>query len=199
MSKFIVNNLKCEKNYNIIFDNISFSLSNGDILKVSGANGSGKTSLLKILAGISSCEYGDVNYNNQKIYSSAYQKNICYIGHLGTINYDLKCKENLSYLANIQGLKKANIKKALTAVGLKSYENEYTNNLSAGQKRLVTMAIIFINKAPILLLDEPFTALDDNSTFIIEKAIKKHVANGGICILTTHQKCNLTNIKSIAL
>lgn len=199
MSEFIVNNLKCERNYKTIFDNISFSLSSGEILKISGPNGSGKTSLLKILSAISSCEYGNVSYKNKKLGSSEYQKNICYIGHLGAINYELSCKENLLYLASLQGLEKTNIKKSLIEVGLYDYKNEYANNLSAGQKRLIAMAIIFMNKAPILLLDEPFTALDCNAISIIENAINKHIKNGGICILTTHQKCNLKNIKNIEL
>ena len=84
-------------------------------------------------------------------------------------------------------------------MGLKGFENEYAANLSAGQKRRVVLASLLINRAPIWLLDEPFTALDSDGITILEEQINKHSERGGICVLTTHQDCNLLNMKTLSL
>ncbi len=200
MSELIVNELSCQRGYNNLFNDLSFSLTAGEILRISGTNGSGKTSLLKILAGLSGAEYGNVSYNQNQVRSSEYQKDIFYLGHLPALSPELCCRENLSYLSHLQG-DNANdhIRDALIAIGLKGYEYEYAANLSAGQKRRVVLASLFINKAPVWLLDEPFTALDSNGIAILEKQINKHSNNGGICILTTHQDCNLSDMRSLSL
>ena len=200
MSELIVNELSCQKGYNSLFNSISFSLNAGDILKIAGANGSGKTSLLKILAGLSDNECGDVSYKKQQLGSQKYQENIFYLGHLPALSPELYCGENLRYLSILQNENaNAQIGESLIAIGLKSYEYEYSSNLSAGQKRLVVLASLFISKTPIWLLDEPFVALDTNGITIIEEQIKKHSVDGGICILTTHQDCNLPNMRTLSL
>ena len=200
MPELIVNELSCQKGYNALFYGLSFSLTSGDTLRISGANGSGKTSLLKILAGLSSAEYGSVSYNNNCAGSSEYQKNIFYLGHLPALSPELYCRENLAFLSHLKGDNADDkVSDALNAIGLKGYENEVAANLSAGQKRRVVLASLFINTAPIWLLDEPFTALDTDGISILEGQINKHSENGGLCILTTHQKCNLANMKTLAL
>jgi len=200
MSELIINELSCQRGYNNLFSNLSLSLIAGDILRISGANGSGKTSLLKILAGLSSAEGGDVSYKKNLVGSSEYQEDIFYLGHLPALSLELSCQENLSYLSNLQGSHAhTQVKDALIAIDLKGYESECAANLSAGQKRRAVLASLFINKAPIWLLDEPFTALDTDGIAILEEQINKHSDNGGICILTTHQDCNLSNMRTYSL
>lgn len=200
MSELIVNELSCQRGYNNLFSELSFSLTSGEILRISGANGSGKTSLLKILAGLSGAECGSVSYNQNQAGSSEYQETIFYLGHLPALSPELCCRENLNYLSHLQGDNTSDqITAALIAIGLKGYEYEYAANLSAGQKRRVVLASLFINTAPIWLLDEPFTALDGDGIGILEKQINKHSDNGGICILTTHQDCNLANMRTLSL
>jgi heme exporter protein A len=200
MSELIVNKISCQRGYNNLFSELSFSLTSGDILKISGANGSGKTSLLKILAGLSSAECGSVSYNQNKAGSSKYQQDSFYLGHLPALSPELRCQENLSFLSQLQGDDVTDkVKDALIDMGLKGYENEYAANLSAGQKRRVVLASLLINQAPIWLLDEPFTALDSDGVVILEEQINKHSNGGGLCVLTTHQECNLPNMQILSL
>ena len=200
MSRLIVNDLSCQRGYNELFSNLSFELSPGEILRISGANGSGKTSLLRIIAGISSGESGNVTFNNNPAGSIAYQSDIFYLGHLPALSPELHCKENLDYLTQLNGINTDQlIDDALANVGLINYKHEYAANLSAGQKRRVVLAALFVTQSRIWLLDEPFTAIDADGIKSLENQITKHCENGGFCILTTHQDSKLPNLRVLAL
>ncbi|SVB90936.1 uncharacterized protein METZ01_LOCUS243790, partial [marine metagenome] len=179
MSKLIVSDLTCQRGYNELFSNLSFELNSGEILRVSGANGSGKTSLLKILAGLNSAESGRLSINNNKVGSYDYQSDIFYLGHLPALSPELHCKENLDYLTqlNSRGSDQA-LGEALTNVGLRNFEYEFAANLSAGQKRRVVLSALFITQSKVWLLDEPFTALDADGINVIETQITKHCDDG---------------------
>ncbi len=195
-----VDNLSCQKGYNLLFSNLSFKVNSGDILRITGTNGSGKTSLLKILAGLDVQEQGNVFLDNHKLKSEAYQQEIFYLGHLSTLSEKLSTLENLEFLTKLnKSTKQIQLTKALSRIGLKGYENEYCNKLSAGQKRRVILAGLFISDAKIWLLDEPFTALDANGVTIIESRITKHCKQGGLCLFTTHQNSDILNQKVLAL
>ena len=200
MSKLIVSDLTCQRGYNELFNNISFELNSGEILKISGANGSGKTSLLKILSGLNSAESGKLSINNNMVGSYDYQSDILYLGHLPALSPELHCKENLDYLTQLS-ISSSNqaLDDALTNVGLKNFEYVYAANLSAGQKRRVVLSALFITQAKVWLLDEPFTALDADGINVIETQISKHCDDGGICVLTTHQKSNLHGLRTLNL
>ncbi|WP_190600148.1 cytochrome c biogenesis heme-transporting ATPase CcmA [Candidatus Vesicomyidisocius sp. SY067_SCS001] len=195
-----VDNLSCQKGYNLLFSNLSFKVNSGDILRITGTNGSGKTSLLKILAGLDVQEQGNVFLDNHKLKSEAYQKEIFYLGHLSALSQELSTLENLEFLTELnKSTKQIQLTKALKSIGLKGYENEYCDKLSAGQKRRVILAGLFISNAKIWLLDEPFTALDTEGVTIIESRITKHCKQGGLCLFTTHQNSNLLNQKVLEL
>jgi len=192
--------LSCQRGYNELFSNLSFELSPGEILRISGANGSGKTSLLRIIAGISSGESGNVTFNNNPAGSIAYQSDIFYLGHLPALSPELHCKENLDYLTQLNGINTDQlIDDALANVGLINYKHEYAANLSAGQKRRVVLAALFVTQSRIWLLDEPFTAIDADGIKSLENQITKHCENGGFCILTTHQDSKLPNLRTLEL
>ena len=199
MSKLIVSDLTCQRGYNELFSNLSFELNSGEMLKISGANGSGKTSLLKILAGLNSAESGKLSINNNKVGSYDYQSDIFYLGHLPALSPELHCKENLDYLTQLNTSSNQALDEALTNVGLKNFEYEYAANLSAGQKRRVVLSALFITQARVWLLDEPFTALDSDGINVIEAQITRHCNNNGICVLTTHQECNLPRLRILTL
>ena len=200
MPRLIVNDLSCQRGYNELFSNLSFELSPGEILRISGANGSGKTSLLRIIAGISSGESGNVTFNNNPAGSIAYQSDIFYLGHLPALSPELHCKENLDYLTQLNGINTDQlIDDALANVGLINYKHEYAANLSAGQKRRVVLAALFVTQSRIWLLDEPFTAIDADGIKSLENQITKHCENGGFCILTTHQDSKLPNLRTLEL
>ena len=200
MSKLIVADLTCQRGYNELFSNLSFELNSGEILKISGANGSGKTSLLKIIAGLNSAESGRLSINNNKVGSYEYQSDIFYLGHLPALSPELHCKENLDYLTQLNSRSSDHaLSEALTNVGLNNIEYEYAANLSAGQKRRVALSALFITQSNVWLLDEPFTALDADGINVIETQITKHCDDGGICVITTHQKCNLPSLRTLTL
>ena len=200
MSKLSVNNLSCQRGYNLLFENLSFELNSGEVLRISGQNGSGKTSLLKIIAGLNTPELGSIEFDHHQSNSEKYQIETLYLGHYAALSSELSCIENLEYLTNLNTeILSPNFHGALKEVGLENYEHEPAGNLSAGQKRRVALSLLFISQSKVWLLDEPFTALDSDGIKIIENQIEKHCANGGLCILTTHQDCNIKSLKEISL
>lgn len=198
-----IDNLSCQKGYNLLFKHLTFEVHSGDILRISGTNGCGKTSLIKILAGINMQEEGGVFFNNHNVKSESYQQDILYLGHLPTLSEELTPLENLDFLTKLNQFnnKKNQITlvEALNRIGLKGYEDEHCARLSAGQKRRVILAKLFISKAKVWLLDEPFTALDSTGVKIVETQISKHCMQGGICLFTTHQDSTLPNQKVLML
>ncbi|MBW5290244.1 MAG: ABC transporter involved in cytochrome c biogenesis, ATPase component CcmA [Candidatus Ruthia sp. Asou_11_S2] len=195
-----IDNLSCQKGYNLLFNHLSFEVNSGDILRITGTNGSGKTSLLKILAGLDAQEQGDVFLDNHAVKSEVYQEEIFYLGHLSALSGELSALENLEFLTGLnKSTNQVQLIKALRSIGLKGYEDEYCAKLSAGQKRRVILAGLFISNAKVWLLDEPFTALDPDGVAIIESSINKHCVQGGLCLFTTHQSSALLNQKMLAL
>ena len=200
MSKLIVNNLSCQRGYKLLFENLSFELNSGEVLKVSGPNGSGKTSLMKILAGLSSFETGSIDYDDTKINSERYNLDFLYLGHLAALSPELSCLENLKYTMRLgNDSLDLDFSDALKKVGLEKFENELIGKLSAGQKKRIALSLLFITQSKVWLLDEPFSALDSKAIKIIETRVEDHCNSGGICILTTHQECNIKNLKEISL
>ena len=200
MSKLIVNNLSCQRGYKLLFENLSFELNSGEVLKISGPNGSGKTSLIKILAGLSSFETGSIDYDDTKINSERYNLDFLYLGHLAALSPELSCLENLKYTMRLGNDNlDLDFSDALKKVGLKKFENELVGKLSAGQKKRIALSLLFITQSKVWLLDEPFSALDSKAIKIIETRVEDHCNSGGICILTTHQECNIKNMKEISL
>ena len=200
MSKLSVNNLSCQRGYNLLFENLSFELNSGEVLRISGQNGSGKTSLLKIIAGLNTSELGSIEFDQNQSNSEKYQIETLYLGHYAALSSELSCIENLEYLTNLNTeILSPNFHDALKEVGLENYEHEPAGNLSAGQKRRVALSLLFISQSKVWLLDEPFTSLDSDGIKIIESQIEKHRLEGGVCILTTHQDCNIKSLKEISL
>ena len=200
MSKLKVNNLSCQKGYNLLFENLSFDINSGDVLKISGPNGSGKTSLLRIIAGLSSFESGEIHYDSYKLNSEQYKLDFLYLGHLASLSPELSCIENLRFSSLLDANDSYNDHSmALKQVGLEKYENDLVGTLSAGQKKRIALSILFITKSKVWLLDEPFSALDSKAIKIFENKIEDHSKQGGICILTTHQECNINNLREISL
>ena len=170
-------------------------------MRIGGTNGSGKTSLLKILAGINSAETGEITLDNQACQSDEYQQEIFYLGHLSALSQELTSLENLSYLCalNQSHVQTDELVSHLATMDLKGYEHERCGNLSAGQKRRVVLAALFASKAKLWLLDEPFTALDPKGVEIVENGIRDHIQNGGMCLFTTHQDSSLEDQRLLTL
>jgi heme exporter protein A len=188
-----VNHLSCQKGYHLLFQNLSFKVAPGEVVRITGTNGCGKTSLLKIIAGLSSAESGYIKLNHQMVKSSQYQQNVLYLGHTSTLSPELTSLENLEFLNTLNYSKNSNLPHSLAQLDLKNYTNEPCAQFSAGQKRRVILASLLSSKAQCWLLDEPFTALDTNGVGVIEAQINRHTQQGGICLFTTHQNTALTH------
>ncbi|NOQ80884.1 MAG: cytochrome c biogenesis heme-transporting ATPase CcmA [Gammaproteobacteria bacterium] len=191
-----VNQLTCERGYRELFNELSFELSPGEILHIKGENGTGKTSLLRILAGLALPVSGDVyfeGYNCRK-YRSEYNEQIAFMGHKLGIKLELTPIENIhSYCEFSKPCTEQQILDVLEKVGLYGFEEMYCNQLSAGQKRRVAIAQAILSKAKLWILDEPFTSLDVIGIDYFLQVIQEHVNDGGMVLLTTHQDVTLEN------
>lgn len=195
--------LACVRGGRKLFSNVSFDLSAGNALHVRGENGVGKTSLLRLLTGLSKPEAGQILWNQELIGRQAYQYHgeLLFLGHRDALKEELTALENLQIYAALDDIELP-IEKALAALwrfGLRGRENLPVNCLSAGQKRRVLMARMLTQKARLWILDEPFNALDVNATAQLEELMVEHLALGGLLVLTSHQAINIPNVRVLDL
>ncbi len=196
--------LECVKGYDSLFKDVSFTLAAGEVMQIRGTNGSGKTSLLRILTGMSQAEAGEIFWEGHNIESDRenYLENLVYIGHLNGLKAELSAFENLQlsrqYLSRTNDI---STQSALDTVGLAGYEHILAHQLSAGQKRRVALARLYLNSAPLWILDEPTTAIDVDGVRTFEQTIEAHALNGGMVILTAHQALDFgkANTRSLSL
>lgn len=199
-----VKNLFCERDERILFGGLSFQVDKGEVLQIEGQNGSGKTTLLRILCGLTEAFEGQLYWKGEAIDEvlDDYYKSMLYIGHLSGVKITLTPEENLAWMRQLNpSLNRINILDALKKVGLYGYEDAPCFTLSAGQQRRVGLARLYLSKAPLWILDEPFTALDKKGVMEKEILISKHIENGGSVVLTTHHNLNIPGkkIRSINL
>jgi heme exporter protein A len=187
------NQLTCIREERILFEKLNFSINCGDIIQVEGPNGAGKTSLLRILAGLSQPYEGQVQFNHTSIHDERelFNQNLHYIGHLAGIKGEMTAQENLEFNLNLCGLDSTEAEKTLNQVNLLGFEDALASHLSAGQHRRIALAKLWQSKAPIWILDEPFTAIDKNGVKKLEELMIKHAKSGGCVILTTHQDLSI--------
>lgn len=186
-----VSNLACSRGDHRLFSGLSFSLSAGQIMQVQGANGSGKTSLLRALCGFLMPDEGSINWRGESIreLDEEYYAEMMYLGHLNAIKDELSGLENLRISAGLSGveLSEKEAMDALRRMGLKGREMLPTKVLSQGQRRRVALARMLVNDAKLWILDEPLAALDVGAVALIQQIIAEHLAREGMVIFTTHQ------------
>lgn len=191
-----VEDLSCRRGDRTLFTGLSFRLPASTLLHVRGLNGSGKTTLLRALCGLLRPDAGSIRWRGETIDALAddYNREVLYFGHLNGIKADLTGQENLRVAATLDQdpVNDAAILSALSRIGLAGFEDLPTRMLSQGQKKRVALARLILSKAPLWILDEPFTALDTDAVALLEQLIAGHVADGGAVVLTTHQEVQLT-------
>jgi heme exporter protein A len=191
-----VEDLSCRRGDRTLFTGLSFTLAGHTLLHVRGRNGSGKTTLLRALCGLLRPDHGSIRWRGEPIGELAddYNRELLYFGHLNGIKADLTGLENLRVAATLDQDPAADhqIDAALARIGLAGFEDLPTRMLSQGQKKRVALARLILSKAPLWILDEPFTALDVEAVALLEALIAEHVAGGGAVVLTTHQEVALT-------
>jgi heme exporter protein A len=176
----------------LLFEKINFKCSNGSVLYLQGANGTGKTTLLRTLCGLSKPYAGTINWCGENINSLAeeYYKHVLYIGHLPGIKEDLTALENLRFSLALSGteVSEQEVAESLKMLGLAKGLNLPTRMLSQGQKRRVVLARLWLQELPLWILDEPFTALDASATELLKQKIEMFANDGGMVVMTTHQE-----------
>ena len=184
-----VHGLTCVRGTRPLFSGVEFSIGPGNWAHVRGANGAGKTSLLRLLAGLSKPEEGEVRWNGAPVGNEDFRRELMYLGHRAAVKEDLTALENLEFSAAMDGvdLSRDAAEKALVRFGLAGREDLPVRFLSAGQKRRVLLAQTVARPAKLWILDEPFTALDVKAVDFLSHLIADHVRAGGIAVLTSHQ------------
>lgn len=200
-------NLFCERDDRVLIQDLAFSLNSGEVMQIEGPNGSGKTTLLRILCGLSDDFEGDILWQGQPRHKvdSQFRSNTLYFGHLTGVKFSLSPRENLRWILQLKGISPKvagldeQIDEALNKVGLYSYEDVPVYSLSAGQKRRVALARLFVEPARLWVLDEPFTAIDRKGVEQLEGLIQNHAASGGSVLITTHHALELSAIRKLQL
>lgn len=182
--------LACARRDRTLFEGFSFRLGAGELLQIEGANGSGKTSLLRILCLFALADAGEVRWNGRSVEEnrSGYLSHLTYIGHTPGVKADLTAFENLRVASALATEAAAcHPDDALETVGLAGFEDTYVRELSAGQTRRVALARLLLQPTRLWILDEPFTALDRAGKRLMEGLLEEHCASGGMALITTHQ------------
>lgn len=183
--------LGCVRGSRQLFGDLSFSLHPSELLHIQGPNGSGKTSLLRILTGLSRPESGEIFWQGDNIREvrEAYASSLLYLGHQPAVKDDLSAAENLEYAVRIAGIEpsRKKLEESLDAVGLGTRQRLLARFLSQGQRRRLSLARLWLEQRSLWILDEPFTALDVQATLLLEARLEGHLAEGGMVVLTTHQ------------
>ena len=188
----------------MLFEGLEFDVGPAEVLQIEGENGSGKTSLIRIIAGLRRPDEGRVSWNDKDIFTCRhdYARDMAYFGHLPSIKEELNCRENITALLHLRGLEcsVAEIDPVLDFVGLFGFEDVSAKALSSGQKRRVLFAALRLSKSRLWILDEPLTALDAQGVELVESMINEHRGNGGSVIFTTHHGMQMTSdMRSIHL
>ena len=186
--------LSCIRDDRVLFEELCFELNSGQVLLLEGENGSGKTSLLRILCGFREPDAGQVLWCGNAINDSQYYDDMAYVGHLDGVKKELTVLENLKVSLALGQSGEYSIPQALAKVQLANFDDALVQTLSAGQKRRLSLARLLITHNTLWILDEPFTSLDKQGISLIESLMIEHCNKGGMIILTSHHDIALPSV-----
>lgn len=187
--------LTCSRGGRQLFQAVSCELGAGQWLYVGGVNGAGKTSLLRIVCGLSPPDSGSVLYNNTPIalQKERYWQDLCYLGHHNALQESLSVEENLRFAMALSGrrLTTEALQDALSRMGLAGRAKQLVRHLSQGQKRRVALTRLALSQARLWVLDEPYVAMDDSGIQTLARLIDDHLASGAMAVITSHQRVDI--------
>lgn len=187
-----LNQVSCVRGERSLFSGLNLQLSGGRLLRVTGANGAGKTSLLRLMCGLLTPTEGEVLWRGEPLAAQRerWGRELVYLGHAAALKEDLSPLDNLQHACTLggQGVVRAAALQALSDAGLRGFERTPARRLSQGQRRRCGLArLVLARSAPLWVLDEPFNALDTAATAWLEGLIRAQLLRGGSVVLTSHQ------------
>ena len=192
--------LACVRGERLVFEALSFVLAQGEAMVLRGPNGSGKTSFLRLVAGLLRREAGALTWRGRDVADDpeAWRADLCFVGHLDAIKPLFTVAENVTFWARIAGAGEFRVGEALERFGLGDLSDVPARFLSAGQRRRVGLARLVAAPAPVWLLDEPTVSLDAATVSTLTGVMKEHRAAGGLVIAATHADLDLADAKTLA-
>lgn len=170
-----------------VFGPLEFTVGAGEALLVQGDNGAGKTTLLRVLAGLLRADAGTMEIESAPADPLRRANHIAYLGHLPGLKADLSAMQNLRCLGGLHGQRIGlSVDAAMALVGLAGFEDAAVRTLSAGQKKRLGLARLWLSPAPLWLLDEPYANLDLEGIRLVNRMVEAHLAEGGAALITTH-------------
>lgn len=194
-------NIAFERDDVPLFSRVDFCLLTGQVMQVKGANGVGKTTLLRIIATSLKASEGEMFWMGKHLSPQLqdYRANLLYIGHSSGVKASLSPSENLRWFYHLYPCNDVSIANALDRVGLSGYRDVPCHTLSAGQLRRVALARLHLSCARLWVLDEPFTSIDVDGIRQLEAVMNRHLEAGGAIVLTSHQQLCLDNLATLEL
>jgi heme exporter protein A len=176
-----------------LFDELDFALDSGEMLLIEGNNGSGKTSLLRAIAGMLDFDSGNVFWRDQEVTADyqAFRSELVWLAHKVGFKGDLTLVENLRFESGLRPGSLKSLKQVLERLGLTRLIDLPFRALSAGQQRRVALARMLFADAELWIMDEPFTNLDTAGQTLVVELIAEHLASGGLCVMASHQGIEL--------
>lgn len=195
--------LGCRRGGRQLFQNIDCALEAGHWLYIAGANGVGKTSLLRMVCGLAPIDSGEIYWNETPIHAQTdiYRQDLCYLGHLNALQESMTVNENLAFTAALGGYSydAEQTREVLGRFGMKGRGQQLARHLSQGQKRRVALSRLALSQAKLWVLDEPFVAMDEAGVRMLAGLIASHLKKGGLAVLTSHQQVDIGDIPAQVL